>query len=189
MPMTTKDPRGLRHLAPSRYDDRGVCSVPPGCVEYGGVHGQLVTGMGRGQSGSLLQTTRGCNLHYALYEIGPWQGSRQWWCAKKTLRTGVHIAWPGRGTTLVCFEQKKWVCNLAPSWPCVSCLDFRLLPHRGLTRSLARTTLPNAAGGRAAIHGPRLLANPTPARPVCSHFPAVFPPAASPQGGGACWRA
>jgi len=48
---------------------------------------------------------------------------------EKTLRTGVRIAWPGRGTTLVCFEQKKWVCNLAPSWPCVSCLDFRLVPH------------------------------------------------------------
>lgn len=69
-----------------------------------------------GQRAEWVSLAEGCNLHYALYEIGPWQGSQQVVWEKKFLLPGVNIAWPGRGTTLVSFEQQSGSVDLAPSW-------------------------------------------------------------------------
>jgi len=83
MPMTTKDPRGLRHWRHRSTGKRGACSVPPHSSllrEYkqpvvpvpNWPHASSWAG---NTSGALSLGAEGCNLHYALCEIGPWQGS------------------------------------------------------------------------------------------------------------------
>jgi len=94
MPMTTKDPRALRHLAPWGTAIEGSGGYLRAVSAAEGYTSGLSLAWAEARVGPSCRRTRGGNLRYALYEIGPWQGSRLVVCEKTLLPRRAHsMAW------------------------------------------------------------------------------------------------